>query len=221
MEPSTNPFEVCDANDFIVDNDTITELARIGASGDAVTSRVGSTYLRVLIARSRARVVHSHYAGLVAVDSAHGEIYPAVLAGVTTADCSPISGTTDRAENARRALERNRRSNFARTAASTVRSWVALGGDLADIDVATITKADLIRAIAQRKAAARDAGAAAVVVPGAGPTWATDRAERTLARAHRAMVRALHSIKSVNVERARELCDPITRDLINTFEESI
>lgn len=220
MTDSTNPFEVCAENQFCVDDNVITELARIGASGDAVTSRVGGTYLKVLVGRAKFYQDHSGLADVAALDAVNVGVYRAVLAGVTTADCV-ADVTFSRAENSRRSLERNRRSNFARTAVSTLRTWLTTSGKLADLEPASVTKSVLIDAINTARAKARD-------TLGAGPLPGEDDVtssrplsdvERKAALAYKRLYAALRTIKASDPARAKFLSDKITTALIGTFEE--
>lgn len=221
MTDSINPFEVCADNDFCVADDTITELARIGASGDAVTSRVGGTYLKVLVARSKNW--QKCYAGCgdsAAVNHINHSTYAAVLAGVTTADCADDT-TLDRGERSRRSLERNRRSNFARTAVSTLRTWLGVVPDatLAELDPALVTKATLIDAINTARARARDTLAVTSTDATATSPLPLNDTESAAARAYKRLYAALRTIKASDPARAKFLSDRITTALIGTFEE--
>lgn len=224
MTDSINPFEVCADNDFCVDDNVITELARIGASGDAVTSRVGGTYLKVLVGRARFYQDHSGLADVAALDAVNVGVYRAVLAGVTTADCADDTAL-DRGERSRRSLERNRRSNFARTAVSTLRTWLGVVPDatLAELDPALVTKATLIDAINTARARARD-------TLGAGPLPGEDAItasrplndmERKAALAYKRLVSALRTIKASDPQRAKFLSGKITTGLMAHFENGV
>lgn len=131
---STNIIDAITSAHFIADAAMVERLAATvveGASADA-------TYLRVLLAHMQARLgrpvrrrtasADMEAAGHV-LETVHGELYPAVLRGVGPEDL-PIT-------------ERNRRATFARSAASTVRYYVREGGDIRQLDVATVTKAGL------------------------------------------------------------------------------
>lgn len=124
----------------------------------------GQTYLRCLIVAAQ----ESKKRGLRAVDEAHEAFYPAVLKGVGY-----------------EGAEQRRRSTFARTAASTLRSFVKRGGKLADIDVTTATKGTL-RAFGR-------------------PQESGDRVERSAARATDALVRAVTRMAKRDTTLARRL----------------
>lgn len=116
----------------------VEDLARavqVGAQGPG-------TYLRILLGacqealpelvrsqRGKTAPVPDLVKQLDVIDKCHGEYYPAVLRGVADED-------SDEDENQRRA-------NFARTAASTLRRFVKRGFDLRTEDVATVTKSGL------------------------------------------------------------------------------
>lgn len=218
MTDSINPFEVCAAEAFNVDDATITELARIGASGDAVTSRVGGTYLKVLVARSQDFATKADYPEQKAVDAVNAQIYRAVLAGVTTADCCDDT-SLDRAERSRRSLERNRRSNFARTAVSTLRTWLSTVGKLEDLDPSLVTKAAMIEAINTARARARDTLAVTSTDATATSPLPLNDTEAAAARAYKRLYAALRRIKATDPARARHLSDKISSALIANFEE--
>jgi hypothetical protein len=77
------------------------------------------------------------------VDKVHESYYALVLEAVVTpdiADAPNISQT----ERTTRSLERNRRTNFARTAKYAVAGYVKAGGDLFKLDPDTVTKSDLV-----------------------------------------------------------------------------
>lgn len=136
----------------------------------------GVTFLRVLVAASQARLGRRR--GPAPRASAQSEVleliydkfYPAVLRGITTDDIAhdPAQSAI---EQRRRALERNRRSAFARSAISTLRPFVAAGGDLRNLDVATVTKAFLRSAVA--------------------PPEPENKVERQISRAQGALLRAV------------------------------
>lgn len=211
-----NPFETCEELGYDVGGDVIAELARIGASGDAVTAKVGGTYLKVLV--RGAQLIAGD--GAVAVNKVQSLYYPHVLRGVTTADCADDK-TMARDERSRRSLERNRRSNFARTAASTLRTWVSLGGDLRVLDAAVVTKQSLIGAISTMRAGLRNAAGGVNVVYDAASDMsasvALNEIERSVARAFKRMVRGLSEIKAGSPERAAFVAGRISANVLTSF----
>lgn len=141
-----DPFSAIEADGYKAAHDRIIAISRLAVAGDAVAGRAGTTYLRVLVHDSRERLDghDPHFA----VNEAVRINYPSVLAGVATPEIAD-DPETDKPERKRRALERNRRSNFARTAASALRSYVGAGGDLDALDISTVTKSSLIAATAE------------------------------------------------------------------------
>jgi hypothetical protein len=113
------------------------------------TSRVGMTYLRVLVAGCQAiigaskRGRFSPSAQTQALNEVSTGYYAAVLRGITTPELAPAEGL-DKAEATRRSLERNRRSTFARSAKSTLVSYIGAGGDLRGLEVDTVTRDPLL-----------------------------------------------------------------------------
>jgi hypothetical protein len=121
------------------------ELGRMHAAGGIVAERVSNVYLRGL-------------AGLVegsAMWTADGlthhaaEMYTAILEGVTTPDIAPTD-TDDRDTRRAKALERNRRGNWARTVHSALRGFIVSGGAFSELP-SPLTKGALIKATAARK----------------------------------------------------------------------
>lgn len=213
-----NPFETCETSAYDVSGDVVAELARIGASGDAVTSKVGATYLRVLVSGAQRALGMSSDSSAQpsAVNTANNAYYPYVLKGITTADCADaVSFARD--ERARRSLERNRRSNFARTAASTLRTWVSVGGDLRTLDATVITKAFLIGGISRARAVALDAGTSYAGDMNPVSTVPLNGAERALARTFNRMVRQLSGIKAASPERAARLAARISDSILTNY----
>lgn len=130
-------------NNYDATESDLRELGALSVGAERLKETIGTTYLRAMVksAQISARLGMSP---LESIDAAHSLLYPHVLDGVTTPDVVPLAPAKDHREaNKRRALDRNARSNFARTAASTLRRFVAAGGDLHGIDLDTVTKASL------------------------------------------------------------------------------
>jgi hypothetical protein len=128
------------------------------------------TFLRVLAAR----VIDanpSKRGQLKALKEAHEHFYPHVLKGVGGTSLDP--------------KERERRGTFARTSTSTLRSFIKSGGDVRTLDLATLTKSSLRKAIAPKETA--------------------DRAERAMSRANGVLLRASRRLARRDPARAREL----------------
>lgn len=110
---------------------------------------IDGTYLRVLIAGCQAKLGTAKRgrspgpdAQMSVIELVHAKYYAAVLRGVTTPEVAAEDGL-DPKEKGARALERNRRSNFARSAKLSLAAFVRGGGDVRGIDVETASKAGL------------------------------------------------------------------------------
>lgn len=105
------------------------------------------TYLRVVLAHMQSRLGRPRMrrraadkdSVLEVLNAIHTDLYAAVLKGVGGDDIETA--------------ERNRRATFARTATSTVRYFIANGGDIRSVDVPNITKAGLRKAVAPEQTA--------------------------------------------------------------------
>lgn len=144
----------------IITHDYIATPAEIGsltaqmlaADTTSVTSR--STYLKALVATSQADLPKGNSdkaAMLAAVDGTHERFYEAVL---------KAAGDTLPPRTADRATLLNRRTNFARSSVSMLRSWIKAGGILKELKPKTLTKASLAverkrRPISERRLKAR------------------------------------------------------------------
>lgn len=160
--------------------------------GDSLRATDG-TYLKVLIAACQAKLGRpgrgrrpAAESQLTVLDAVNGLLYAAVLRGV--ADSSIAVDPADSPAAARgKALERNRRSAFARTTASTVRAFVLGGGDLRGITLADVTKGAL----------------RAAVMPAEPP----DKGGRQVSRAQSALIRAAIRLAKREPARARDLLE--------------
>lgn len=110
---------------YVASESQIEELAHDVAVGKSADS----TYLRVLVVAVQTALKAKRQRAATAVGVAHDRFYAAVLRGVGADDITP--------------KERRRRATFARTAASTLRSFVRAGGDIRSLEVATVTKGSL------------------------------------------------------------------------------
>lgn len=127
-------------------------LAAERALGLATSDRIDGTYLRVLVTGAQAALVPKvsrkaeHAAQLQAVETIGAAYYAAVLRGVMTSDIE-ISAGLEAQEARLRKIERNRRATFARSAKSTLLSWVRAGGDLRMLEASAVTKGEMRAAI--------------------------------------------------------------------------
>lgn len=158
---------------YIASEEQIEGLARDVALG----KQADSTYLRVLVAAVQTALKGKRQRAETALRQAHERFYAAVLRGVGADDITP--------------RERTRRATFARTATSTLRSFVKAGGDVRGLDVLTVTKGSL-----------RSFGAETV------PTGT--RHERSALRAQAQLLRAL---KRMEPAEARQSIDSLIKAL--------
>lgn len=113
----------------------------------AAGARANGTYLKAVIVAAQSKLGKrgprpKADAQLAVLTGVHERFYAAVLRGVTTPDVAAEDGL-ERAEKQRRAIERNARSNFARTAMHVLTGYVERGGDLRSLDLASVTKTTL------------------------------------------------------------------------------
>jgi hypothetical protein len=148
---------------YLTDAAGVESLASHYASALSIGQSIRNSYLRVLVAgvqqelgqdprmtaRGKAGAVDVQE-GLAAVRKVHAEYYAAVLRGVTTKDITDEDGLRKQ-ERKLRAKERNRRSNFARSALSLLRAYVKAGGNPRSIVVPTATKAQLAAYVAKHQ----------------------------------------------------------------------
>lgn len=140
---------------YIVTDATLAALAREYVSGIEQVDNVRGNYLRILVAHSQRDITRSggKRASRIqcegAVNAAHDHLYAVIMEAVTTQDIAHSDDLPDD-ERMRRSLERNRRSNFARTAKSTLLAWIAAGGKLMSLRPADVTKEGLRKLYARR-----------------------------------------------------------------------
>lgn len=180
---SKSIFEAIIANGFIADNEQVEQLAAIVATG----VQGNGTYLRVLVAHTH-QALHvlnkTTKAGLLAtIGEVHNALYLSVLKGV--------------ADESVALPERNRRATFARSAASTLRKFVARGGDIRRLEPAEVTKAAL-----------RDYGRRV-------PTGT--RVQRSLQRSGDAVLRAAQRLAKENPEEARKRLQALRAKIDDTI----
>lgn len=124
----------------------IRALARQTVDGRNAINTARGEYLRAIIetAQSELGGKADQAAQLAAVKAVHKRFYPVVCEATTTPDIVADKRQTLE-ERKRRALERNRRSNFARSAYGTIRRWLrAPSHDLMRLDAKKVTKSQLL-----------------------------------------------------------------------------
>lgn len=150
MKQAMTINELITSKGYVASAQQIEQLAHDRYAADQHINASNTTYLRVLIVAMQAKLgvakrkptkvdTEGH---LSVLDEVNGMFYPAVLRGVTTADVQDDT-TLSQAERSRRTLERNRRSNFARSSRSTIQAYIESRGDVRTLDGLQVTKAQL------------------------------------------------------------------------------
>lgn len=161
----------------------VEQLAALVATG----TQAGGTYLGVLVAHVQQSVQRKRLTRIragVAINVVHTKLYALVLKGVG-------DETIDQPE-------RNRRGTFARSAAATLRYYVAQGGDLRALDAAAVTKAHL-------------RGEVATVPVGT-------RTERSLQKASSVFVRNVRRMAKRDPDAARAQVEAMQEQLTELLE---
>jgi ElaB/YqjD/DUF883 family membrane-anchored ribosome-binding protein len=138
---------------YLASEHDVEALAHSRCMADDAVKRTDGAYLRILVARMqadlgdkgagkiRAKEIEAHRAKLSDI---HTALYQAVLRGVTTLDIKDEDGLSPEERRAR-AVARNSRAVFARSAASTLSSYIKAGGDVRRLEVRNVKKIDLQR----------------------------------------------------------------------------
>jgi hypothetical protein len=133
---------------YIASDATLKTLAERYVTGADAADEVRGVYLKVLVAhslREAQNLTHKRITmpdAIGAVTAANALLYSVILDAVTTPELA-ADDSLDKDERSRRARERNRRTTFARTAKSTLLSFVKAGGRLVTLDPTTVTKESL------------------------------------------------------------------------------
>lgn len=150
-----NIFQQIEKADYCVSMDVVRNLATQHLSAQQAVSQTHGAYFRILLATTQKEIcgkptlrarpkmdtptAEELAEHLEAFEKAHAALYATVLDAVRSSDVEDRPNlSTD--EMNRRAKERNRRSNFARSAASTLRTFIKRGGNVLRLAVHTATK---------------------------------------------------------------------------------
>lgn len=131
---------------FLASDDQIPLLAARYASGLQAQDAVKGVYLKVLVAatiKAAKPAKNKQSEVMTHLDTVHDSYYALVLKGVSTPDIAEDE-SLDQDARTLRSLERNRRSNFARTAKNALGMYLKAGGDLFQLDPDTVTKRELL-----------------------------------------------------------------------------
>lgn len=193
-----------EAKRYVASDADIRDLATDSLKARSSLDKTRSTYLRVLIGttqeRLRAESVPAGAEQLRIAREVHRHFYGLVEETVMTKDI----------KKEHRAHERQRRTGFARSASSTLNSWLKVEGhDLRKLPVAEVTKAFLAKQAAPRnphtptedrtmaKVAKYVEGLIASVRPFASTAENAPRAREILEEAVRALTNELRTLKPV------------------------
>lgn len=194
-------FTTIEKANYLATAEDVATLATSNLEAQQMIGRVHGCYFRILLARTqhaicgkptlRARekaekmTPEDTEAHLKAFETQHAELYAAVLNAVRSADTESRKNLETDEQN-RRALERNRRTNFARSAASVLRTYIKRGGNVLRLAVPHATKSAV----------------AAMTPPAEDAEPAEGRSERTVTRAAARIVAAVQSMAAEDKEGA-------------------
>lgn len=163
---------------YAATGEQVEQLAHTVVSG----LRAGEVYLRVVLAHMQSKLGSPRRGKQPpqepVLDAVHAELYPHILTGV-----GPAEMPDD---------ERNQLANFARTMASTVRYFIRNGGDVRGVDINTVTKNGLRKAVSPE-----------VADPIVGGT----RAERSFLRSTERVKKAVAAMARGDPNSAREMLE--------------
>jgi hypothetical protein len=129
---------------YVVSDTTLAQIAREYVDIKGRAEGVRGTYLKILVAHAQRELGRKRGTDdvLLAIETVHQHLYDVVLQAITTKDIAPAEDL-EASERTRRALERNRRTTFARTAKSVLTSWVRAGGKIEKLVPKDVRKDEL------------------------------------------------------------------------------
>lgn len=135
-----------EAVNYLAPDNAVALMAKDYVEARHALTGVQGAYLKVLVAHSQKALPDAVSATkeqmLEAVRFTHDRLYAIVLNAITTPDIAIDNSQPDH-ERQRRSLERNRRSNFARSAKSTLVAYIAAEGNLLRLKPGEVTKESL------------------------------------------------------------------------------
>lgn len=203
VESAVSLVERIAAAHYVATDAQVEALAQQRYTAADVQGKTDGTYLRVLIVACKSKLgtrgrSPSTESQLQVLDAEHTRLYAFVLRGVTTPEVAAEEGLSPQ-ESGARALERNRRSGFARSAYSTVRAVIAAGGDFRGLDPETVSKASLRSMLA--------------------PPEPSDKGERLVSRSQSSFLRAIERMARRDLARARALAEGLLTRLQEWLEQ--
>lgn len=130
---------------FLATDDQVKALAGRYATGLQAQDTVRGCYLKVLTAATikAAKPAKGKASEIMTyLEKVHEGYYAIVMKGVTTPEIAEDE-SLDQEQRTIRSLERNRRSNFARSAKGALTAYLKAGGDLFQLNPDTVTKREL------------------------------------------------------------------------------
>jgi hypothetical protein len=153
----TDVLSRLEARQYLATDADIAALTETYVNSQDRATTVGSSYLKVLLAGVQrelgdgVEMAPKKYTNLTpeaaaaqraALNTVHDRYYAIVTRVAVTPDIVDDEDLVQE-ERAERALARNRRTNFARTAKSALMAWLKVNGDLTELPVLQTTKAQL------------------------------------------------------------------------------
>lgn len=151
--PNTNVENGLASKHYLASPDEVATLARSYVDSSGRVGHVRASYLRVLVAHAKALLIDAVggprrvaratvEAQQEALRDADARLYAIVQEAVIGRELA-LTDDLPTDERRKRVLERNRRTNFARTAKTTLARFIDRGGNLATVNPDTATKTQL------------------------------------------------------------------------------
>lgn len=157
---------------YVLSNEDLARFATLSVSTQDVLVSLRQAYLRVLLAGTQIALGltaprqngvrkpeaigdEDRTAQLKALNETHANYYAVIVGAVTTPEIAD-SNRLGADERHRRAVERNRRTNYARTAKSALKALVGSGYSLLEVNVLTISKAQIQSLVIRRSTRPKD-----------------------------------------------------------------
>jgi hypothetical protein len=138
-------------NHHRVTDEDLGKLIRTKAAGDKVGEALGDSYFRVMVRRTQDKISAQKGEPVQFLDAVGKAMMDVVNATLITDDIAPNESDSS-ADKARKTAERQRVTGFARSAKSTLKTWMQNGGDIMTLDADTVTKSSLTLANKESKA---------------------------------------------------------------------
>lgn len=189
---------------FVANEAQVEQMARERATAFDTVRSGEDTYLRVVVTAMQARLGKTRRGKievetqLSVLEAVSDRFFAAVVRGVTTPDIA-IEPNLDPKEQSRRTMARNSRTAFARSTKSTIKAFIQGGGDVRSIEVESVSKAFLRKAIA--------------------PPEPEDRVQRQVHNSRAALIRALVRRAKADPEGAQEDIQATMEDLRTVLEQ--